>query len=130
MLAGLRWRGLAVAASDQLNEFLRRRHIAAKLAALLRHGAANAWGVRGRIDPRFGRAGSPTFNYRLTGFAGRGRIANIDVAITHDCCPLFEERKQRASTRKVARRSTESGGPKLRFIGRPRFASATYAEKP
>ena len=115
ILADLRRRGLALAASDQLNEFLRCRNIAAKLAALLRHGATNARGVRGRIDPPFGRAG----------FAGRGCIANIEVAITHDCCPLFEEGRQRASSRKVARCLTESGGPRLRFTGRPRFASAT-----
>ena len=90
ILAGLQaGLGLALTATDQLHEFLRRRYIAAKFAALLRHRATRArrmrWGcslvlcLQGRIDPQFG----------LAGFAGRGVIANIDVATAHDGYPLL-----------------------------------------
>jgi hypothetical protein len=90
ILAGLQaGSGLALTATDQLHEFLRRRYIAAKFAALLRHRATRAWGMRGglslvlclqgRIDPQFG----------LAGFAGRGVIANIDVATAHDGYPFL-----------------------------------------
>ncbi len=87
--------GLAFAAADEMHEFLRRRDIAAKLTALLRHGAAIACRIcrgapllQGRIDPQFGRAVA-SLNDRLAGFAGRGLIANIDVAITHDGYPFL-----------------------------------------
>jgi len=98
VLAGLQaGRDLAVAASDQMHEFLRRRYVAAKFAALLRHCATKARGfsfplcLQGRVDPQFGRADTSRqiFNRRLAGFAGRGFIANIDVAIDHDCYPLL-----------------------------------------
>ena len=67
--------GLAFTAPDQMNEFLRRRNIAAKFAALLRHRATKAHGML----PSFSLA-----LYRRTGFAGRGRTANVDVATAHD----------------------------------------------
>jgi hypothetical protein len=74
--AGLRaGSGLALAASDQTNEFLRRRDIAAKFAALLRHRATKAHGMFWGFCPAL---------RRRTGFAGRGRTANIDVATAHD----------------------------------------------
>ena len=112
---------LALAATDQMDEFLRRRHIAAKFAALLRHRTTKAcrmlWGFRpaiclqGRIDPH-----TPGRMFRLAGSAGRGFVANVYVATTHDDYPLLRKGSQRTSTRKVARRSTESAGPGLRFI--------------
>jgi hypothetical protein len=62
--------GLGFAAAYQLQQFLRRRLVAVTaVAALLRHRAA-----------AFCR-----FRSGLTRFAGRGLIANIDVATAHDC---------------------------------------------
>ena len=43
---------------------------------------------REEFDPQFGSA-DRIFYRRLAGFAGRGFIANIDVAIAHDCYPLL-----------------------------------------
>jgi hypothetical protein len=68
-----------------MQEFLRRGDVAAKFAALLRHGATTPF-LQGRVDPQFGRA---DISRRLAGFAGRGFIANVDVAIAHDCDPLL-----------------------------------------
>ncbi|MEH2517089.1 hypothetical protein V1279_002662 [Bradyrhizobium sp. AZCC 1610] len=98
ILAGLQaGSDLAVTATDQLHEFLRRRHVAAKFAALLRHRTTKACGsfplapcLQGRIDPQFGAVTHRRiFNRRLAGFAGRGCTANIVVATTHDCHPLL-----------------------------------------
>jgi hypothetical protein len=136
ILAGLQaGPDLALTATDQVHEFLRRRHIAAKFAALLRHRATRAhrmlWGfssglslgfslalsLQGRIDPLSGTiTPRQTVNHRPAGFTGRGCTANIVVATTHDGYPLLRKGSQRTSTRKVARRSTESAGPRLRFI--------------
>ena len=87
---------LALAATDQMDEFLRRRHIAAKFAALMRHRTTKAcrmlWGFRpviclqGRIDPQLV---TPGRMFRLAGSAGRGFVANVYVATTHDGCPLL-----------------------------------------
>ena len=84
------------------------------VAALLRHRATKAAGscLQGFLDPRLGEPSIPAKrSHRLAGFAGRGCIANIDVAIAHDCYPLSEEVRHNAQrTRKVARDSTESAG--------------------
>ena len=97
ILAGLQaGPDLSLTATDQLHEFLRRRHIAAKFAALLRHRTTKAcrmlWGFRpviclqGRIDPQLV---TPGRMFRLAGSAGRGLVANVYVATTHDGCPLL-----------------------------------------
>jgi hypothetical protein len=105
-----------------LNELLRSRFIAASVVtALLRHGATHpgSLGFQGVwfVDPQLGRAITPrhTFNNRLAGFAGRGFIANIDVAIAHDCHPLWKLRHNAQLPRKVARRSIESPTPMFWF---------------
>lgn len=67
--------GLGLTAAYQLHEFLRSRSVAA-VALLLRHGATNPGPLR----------------FRLTWFAGRGFLANIDVAIAHDDYPLLKVR--------------------------------------
>jgi hypothetical protein len=48
----------------------------------------------GFIDRRLGRSITPNqpLDDRLVGAAGRGLIANIDVAIAHDGHPLLEVR--------------------------------------
>jgi hypothetical protein len=108
-----------------LDEFLRRR-FAAAVAALLRHRAANPFCFRGiwSVDPQLGRAvsHSQTFGDRTARFAGRGFIANIDVAIAHDCYPLLESDHNAELPRKVAQRSLESVDQALRFtiIGLPK----------
>src|SRR5450631_1118357 len=86
--------GLGIAVAHELHEFLRSRLVAAAaVAALLRHRAANPFCFRGiwLVDPQLGRAFSHSqiFADRLAGFAGRVFLANIDVAIAHDCYPLL-----------------------------------------
>jgi hypothetical protein len=92
---------------------LRGRFIAAAaVAALLRHRAADFRPFRFHrvlqrtfsVDPRFGR------------FAGRGFIANIDVAIGHDWNPLLRFDHNAQLPKKVARGSIESAGRMLRFM--------------
>jgi predicted NUDIX family NTP pyrophosphohydrolase len=58
-----------------MDEFLRRRLIA-EVATLLRHRGGHPW--------RFRLEGIWSVDPKLTGLAGRGFIANIDVAIAHD----------------------------------------------
>jgi hypothetical protein len=83
-----------------LQQFLRRRLVAATaVAALLRHGGAE----------------SRRFRSRLARFAGRGLIANIDVAIAHDCYPLLKLFDNARLPQKVARGSIESRAPAFRF---------------
>jgi hypothetical protein len=88
--------GFGVAAAHQVHEFLRRRLIAATaVAALLRHCDTNPWPffLQGIwfVDPQLGTTVGlrQTPNNRLAGLAGRGFIANIDVAIAHDENPLL-----------------------------------------
>ena len=107
ILAGLH---LPLTATDQMHEFLRRRHIAAKFAALLRHRTTKAcrmlWGFRpviclqGRIDPQLI---TPGRMFRLAGFAGRGFVANVYVATTHDGCPLLRSAPNAQAQGKVAK---------------------------
>ena len=73
--------------------------------------------------------GFPMALHRLAGFAGRGCTANIDVATTHDFYPLLRKGSQRTSTRKVARRSSESAGPRLRFIQSASERGRTHPRK-
>lgn len=136
ILTGLHTRSdLAVAASDQTHEFLRRGYIAAKFAALLRHGTTNAHGMtllrillalclQGRVDPQFGRAVAPRqiFNHRLAGFAGRGFIANTNVVIAHDCYPLLRRGHNAHARGKLhgVRLSRPDG-----WFGSPPFPSAS-----
>ena len=99
---------LGIAAAHQTHEFLRRRLVAATdVAALLRHRAGNPGPFRPQgivlIDPRLGSR-TQNFNRWLAGFAGRVFIANIDVAIAHDCHPLLEVRPQRATAWKGCKR--------------------------
>ncbi len=86
--------GLGVAVAHQLHEFLRRRLVAATaVAALLRHRGANPRPFflqrRWFAGPQLGGAAGPcrTLDDRLAGSAGRGFLANIDVAIAHDKIP-------------------------------------------
>lgn len=128
ILAGLRAATvLVVAAADQMHELLRRRDIAAKFAALLRHRAAHACGLRRasslmpglheRIDPRFGAVTCrQLFNRRLACFAGRRCTANIDVAMTHDGCPLLMKGLNARARAKLRRRLKDVAG------GWPRFS--------
>jgi hypothetical protein len=58
-----------------MDEFLRRR-LVTQVAALLHH--------RGRNPRPFRLEGIWPVDPKLTGLAGRGLIANIDVAIAHD----------------------------------------------
>jgi hypothetical protein len=53
------------------------------VAALLRHRTTISTLLL--VDPPFRRTG---ISSRLARFAGRGFLANIDVAIVHDDCPL------------------------------------------
>jgi hypothetical protein len=101
-----------------VHEFLRGRFVAATaIAVLQRHGATNLDRLfRPRIwivDPQRERAVTPrqTFNDPLAAFAGRGFLANIDVAIAHDKNP-FEYNTQLFG--KVADRSIEPAGALLR----------------
>jgi hypothetical protein len=75
---------------------------------LLGHRAGNLrlLCLDGFVDPQFRSAvkSRGTFINLLAGFAGRGFIANIDVAIAHDCYPsldLNDDNAQRLG--KVAR---------------------------
>jgi hypothetical protein len=102
--------GFRIPEADQLHEFLRSRLVApAAVAALLRHRATNPRPLGFRcnrlVDPPLGRAVAlcRLRNYRLAGFAGRGFIANIDVAIAHDCYPLLKLHHNAQLLRKVAR---------------------------
>jgi hypothetical protein len=116
---------LGLAAAHQLHEFLRGRLIpATDVAALLRHRATNL----GRF-PLFGRAVTlrHTLNYRPAGFAGRGFIANIDVALSHDCYPLLNLHHNAQPLRKVARPSIESPYPC--FGSRRRAAKGLLQQK-
>jgi hypothetical protein len=75
-----------------------RRLIAATdVAALLRHRSRNPGTLRPQgilpVDPRLAGAVTKNFNRWLAGFAGQLFIANIDVAIAHDCHPLLEVRR-------------------------------------
>jgi hypothetical protein len=103
-----------------VHEFLRGRFVAATaIAVLQRHGATNLdrlflpgiW----IVDPQRERAVTPrqTFNDPLAAFAGRGFLANIDVAIAHDKNP-FEYIATRGYSEKAADRSTEPAGAMLR----------------
>jgi hypothetical protein len=101
---------LGIAATHQSHEFLGGRLVTAPVvAALLRHRAGNPrpFGPKGiwLVDPR---GGPRSFNRQLAGFAGRVIIANIDVAITHDCHPLLEVRHNARLHRKVASGQGES----------------------
>jgi hypothetical protein len=79
--------GPGIAVANQLHQLLRRRLIAAAaVAVLLRHRATNPWPLR----------------FRRAGFAGRGFVANIAVAIAHDCYPLLKLSHNAQSFRKVA----------------------------
>jgi hypothetical protein len=61
-----------------MQELLRCRDIAGEFAALLRHRSATAGGTLLHIS----------LELRLSAwFGGRGRIANIDVATSHDFDP-------------------------------------------
>ena len=99
--------GIGIAAAHQLHEFLRSRLVAA-VAALLRHRAANLRALGFQrilfVDPRLGRAvtSGQTVEDRLAGFAGRGFIANIDVAIAHDWNPWLSWDHNAQLPRKVA----------------------------
>jgi len=75
---------------------LRHRFIAATaVAALLQHRAANGGPLCFQriwfLDPPPGSTVAPSqsLNDWRAGFAGRGFVANIDVAIAHDCDPLL-----------------------------------------
>jgi hypothetical protein len=73
-----------------LHEFLRRRLVAATIvAALLRHRATNSALPCFEGIVLLAVALCHAFHDRLAGFAGRGFIANINVAIAHDCYPLL-----------------------------------------
>jgi hypothetical protein len=90
----------------------------------MRHGATKTRGCRrwpfaacfpGRVDPQFGRAVTPgtpgrITNRRLAGFAGRGFIANIGVAIAHDCYP---------SMRRNCNAHARGKFRGIRWVGRP-----------
>jgi hypothetical protein len=82
--------------------------LVAAVTALLRHRATNLGPLCFRgilsIDPLLGGAVTlrHTLNTRLAGFAGRGLIANIDVAIAHDCYPLLKVHHNAQLLRKVA----------------------------
>jgi hypothetical protein len=65
-----------------MDEFLRRR-LVAEVATLLRH--------RGRNPRPFRLEGIWSVDPQLAGLAGRGFIANIDVAIAHDKNPLLPD---------------------------------------
>jgi hypothetical protein len=112
---------------------LRHRFIAATaVAALLQHRAANLGPLRfqgiGFVDPQLGSIVTPSqsLNDWRAGFAGRGFIANIDVAIAHDCYPLLNL-LQRQLPRKVARGLIGSAAPQFWFtVVRP---SASPPEK-
>jgi hypothetical protein len=79
--------GLGIAVAHQLHQLLRRRLIAAAaIAVLLRHRATNPWPLR----------------FRRAGFAGRGFVANIAVAIAHDCYPLLKLNHNAQPLRRVA----------------------------
>jgi hypothetical protein len=79
--------GLGIAVAHQLHQPLRRRFItAAAVAVLLRHRATNPWPHR----------------FRRAGLAGRGFVANIAVAIAHDCYPLLKLNPNAQPLRKVA----------------------------
>jgi hypothetical protein len=89
-----------------MHQFLRGRLVtAAAVTALLRHRSAN-------LRPRG----------RQAGFANSALIANIDVAIAHDCSSFVEARSQRATAQKscksfVASRSIWSAAAKLGSSG-------------
>ena len=101
----------------------------AAVPALLRHGATNPdpFSFRGSylVDPRLGgnAACGQTLD-RLSGFAGRGFIANIDVAIAHEQNPLQMLRHNAQLNGKVAAYgSNVSLKPLLRFTAVPRAFS-------
>jgi hypothetical protein len=114
--------GLGIAAAHQSHEFLRRRLVAAAdVAALLRHRPGHPGTFRSqqilsqgrrRLDRRPGSVVCEDFNRWLTGSAGQPFIANIDVAIAHDCHPLLE----------VRRNSTHDCMERLQVVG----VSRTY----
>jgi hypothetical protein len=95
---------------------------ATHVAALLRHRRGNPGTFRRRdillISPRLvGGIVTQSVNRRLAGFAAQLFIANIDVAIAHDCHPLLEVRRN--STHDCMERLQsgwcESDVPVLRF---------------
>jgi hypothetical protein len=93
-----------------LHEFLWSRFVAATaVATLLRHRATNLWPFRLHgilsVGSQPGSAGS----------AGRGFIANIDVAIAHDWNPLLKLDDNARLLIKIAVRSVESADQVLRF---------------
>jgi hypothetical protein len=101
-----------LAASDQMDQLLGRRLVAATaVAALLRHCAADL-GARPRemlrrivvIDPQIGQVAAPkqTLRRRRARFAGRGFLANVDVVSAHDCDPLLKSNNNAWQPRKVA----------------------------
>ncbi|MGC2809248.1 MAG: hypothetical protein WA303_02595 [Bradyrhizobium sp.] len=77
-------------ATHEVHEFLWDRLVAGTaFIALLCHRTTDPL-------PRFARLRQSgvrtrqTLNDRLAGFAGRGGIANFNVAIAHDCHPLLK----------------------------------------
>jgi hypothetical protein len=114
--------GFRIPEAHQLHEFLRSRLVApAAVAALLRHRATNPWPLGFRcnrlVDPPLGSAVAlcHLLDYRLAGFAGRGFIANIDVAIAHDYYPLLKLHHNAQLLRKVACDQLKSAAGTLRF---------------
>jgi hypothetical protein len=69
------------------------------------------------VDPRLERAVTPSqvLNDRLSGFGGRGFIADIGGATAHDCHPLLKLGHNAQPHKMVAGRSVESGAAMLRF---------------
>jgi len=73
--------------THEVHEFLWNRTVAATaFIALLCHRTANPLP---RLAHLLHARAMQTLNDRLAGFAGRGGIANFNVAIAHDCHPLL-----------------------------------------
>jgi hypothetical protein len=94
----------------------------ADVTALLRHRATIPRPL-GFVDPPLGRAIAVghLVNYWVAGFAGRSFIANVDVAIAHDCYPLLKLHHNAQLLRRVACDQRRSSAVPLWF---------TVAEQP
>jgi hypothetical protein len=68
-------------------------------------------------------------NDGLSGFAGRGFIANIDVATAHDCYPLLKVDHNAQLPTKVAHEPSESAAPMLGFTGIKRATTGFFTRQ-
>jgi hypothetical protein len=76
--------------THEVHEFLWNRQVAgAAFIALLRHRPADPLPRLARL-PQRDVGTRQTLNDWLAGFAGRGGVANLNVAIAHDCHPLLK----------------------------------------